>query len=836
MATAAATAKSKRPGREHVAIHDGTLLVDGRPTFLYGGELQYFRVRAPDFDPSRTHRMWEESLNLMLRAGMNLVTTYVPWDYHNPEPGRWDFTGARDLARFLELVAERGMYLCFKPGPLITAEWPGGIGTFGAVPAWWKRAHPEALARRADGKPFSFSAVGRRAQRQPSYLHPTFLEAVREWYARSLAFARPYLGQNLVAVQVDNETNLYWGPLYGGLDYSDVALEHYRAWLERRYGTIDELNLAYSARYAGFGQVAPPTRGSRLLGGGDRRENPRLADWFEANQALCARYLAVLRGMIEAEGFSAPDVLLHTNDSPFGLNLERLPLRDILVYDGKLKNEVCMVALDLYPKQFLISRALQDQPFQTDYFTRLYDHHARSAVGRYAPARGGASPLPPARQATGGESRVLAPLRGAPDVPGFIFAAELQGGFWPLRGLGAPEVRPEATDQIMARSVGRGLKGGSFYVMRDGLNLDGSRYDYGAAIDRDGRTGGRYRVMRRWGRLLERHGARLSRSREIRDEVAILQHGSHAAPRIGVLDHMQRLHTIEQPAMFGWLANAGINPEVLDARLVDLDQLRRYRVVLYQNPDFVDDRTADLLFGYTWAGGALVNFLWPARENPKMARLFPATPRGYRVWRSFSRAGRLTLALNDTRCELESHWYASRWEIEPADRATAEPFLWERRRGGRLGPVVGYVARDQLGCRAFVGTNVYARFNQGSYYRMEPDRLIQASALARYLTGLGGVVPTLSAEGLRCQAWARVAGDSIFVFVINDEPRERLARVNILRPEALGLDAAALYDVTDAFNENLLARTSGEALCTEGLLVPVGAYRSAVVLLEPKKE
>ena len=35
--------------------------------------------------------MWVETLERMGQMGMNLVSTYVPWDYHEPEEGRFEF-------------------------------------------------------------------------------------------------------------------------------------------------------------------------------------------------------------------------------------------------------------------------------------------------------------------------------------------------------------------------------------------------------------------------------------------------------------------------------------------------------------------------------------------------------------------------------------------------------------------------------------------------------------------------------------------------------------------------------------------------------------------------
>ncbi len=794
--------------RGHVQIVDGALLVGGAPVFLFGGELQYFRVRDRGFDPEATWDRWEQSLELMQQAGMNLVTTYVPWDYHSPAPGVWDFSGARDLARFLAMVARRGLYLIFKPGPLITAEWPDGPGSFGAVPRWWKRAHPEALALQADGRPFSFSSRGAPDERQPSYLHPTFLAAARAWLARALAFARPYVGSNLVGVQLDNETNFYWGRRFGGVDYSPAALAHFARFLARCHGEIGRLNQLYGSSYASFDEVPPPRRAPSLLAGRGEgpgaaaTENARLADWIAAGHAQILEYLDTLRLFIEAEGFREPDLLLLTNDSPFGLNLGRLPLRDVQLYDGAVKNRVALTTLDLYPKQYLTSRALQDQPFQADYFTRLYDHHGDLATGEQD----------------------------------FILAAELQGGFWSAPLVGAPPVRPAATDQLLARSIGRGLKGGSVYVVRGGWNADGSSYDYLAAIGADGRPRERYDVLRRWGQLLARHGERLLRAREVRDPIAILQHGRHATPAHGVLDHLQRVHTIEQPALLGWLACAGYNPEVLDARLVDGAALRRHSVVFFQNPEVIDARTAGLLHDYVRGGGLLVMLLWPGSEDRRLRDLFPLRPDGHRVWRSPSRAGRLRASLGrrgeDGDVVVDSYWYATFWQSAPT-AASCTPFLWERTALGRRGRVAGYWIEDELGRRVLLGTSPHALFNQGRYYQVQPARIERATALARWLLARGGVAPTLRAGRPRELAWARVAGETVYLFVINDNARDARVHLELVLPGALGLNPARRYRVTCAFDGSPLASGTGAALAAGGLELDVAGHRAAVAVLEP---
>ena len=798
------TSTTGGPAAPHVEIADGELRIDGEPTFLYGGELHYFRVRDPGFDAAKTHAMWAETLDLMQAAGMNLVTTYVPWDYHAPGPGGYDFTGARDVGRLLEMACERGMYVVYKPGPLITAEWPGGFGTFGAVPLWWKQAHPEALVRAADDSIWSYSPTKDPAQRQPSYLHPTYLAAVEGWYAAALAEARPYLGRCLIAVQIDNETNLYWGNRYGDVDYSTVALAFYRGWLEARYGSIAALNARYGTSYAAFAEVAPPTQkpGSGMS---ERAKNPWYADWYEAGQAQSREYLERLQAMIVAEGFAPPDVLHFTNDSPFALLAGDLTLHNVLVHDGPTKDPIGLCGLDLYPKQITTNDNLFDQPFQTDYFTRLYDHYGDLATG----------------------------------PQDYAYAAELQGGFYKYPVLGHPKVRPEATDQTLARSIGRGLKGGAFYVIRDGLNADGSAYDYLAAITKAGATTERYAVMARWGAMLAERGQDLLRAREVRNRVAIVTDGAYAAPQGGILDDMQRLFTIEGPALFGWLAHAGINPEVVDARLVDATDLAAFKVVFFINPDFVDDRTAELLADYVAGGGVLVNLLWPGsvsrdwKPSPAVDHLrevlFPAAYDGLWVWPNAGRSGPFNAMIGGDAAALESYWYETFW----ADSPEIAPFAWERTEPfGNNGAVVGYVVDDADGRRAFLGTSAFTRYNQDDYFVLDPELLARGRQLARELVALGGEAPLVSAAGVRQLAWARRSDAALYLFVLNDGAQAAAVTIKLHDGAALGITAGATYQLREALSGADLGEKSGAALLTSGLVVTLPAWSTGVVVIE----
>lgn len=809
--TAASRPDARGPGTRHVEIKGGKLLIDGKPTFLYGGELHYFRTRDKGFDAAKTHALWARALDAMKQAGMNLVTTYAPWDYHQRSATWWDFTGARDVGKFIDMACQRGLYVIYKPGPLITAEWPRGFGTFGAVPTWWKKAHPETLVRKANGDYFtySFSLTPDPSQRQPTYLHPTFLADVKTWYARAMAPVRRHLGKCLIGVQLDNETNMYWGDRFGDVDYSATALAHYRAWLKSRYKTVAALNSTYGAQYASFAAVQPPNK-APSSSVKERPKNPWYADWYWAGQAYSRDYLQRLRKMIEDLGFKEPDVMITTNDGPFALLFENFKMRNGLMHDGPTKNPIGITGLDLYPKQMPTNKNLQDQPFQSDYFTRLYDHYNDLATG----------------------------------AQGYVYGAELQGGFFSFPMLGRPTVRVEATSQLMARTVGRGLKGGAFYILAEGYNLDSSKYEYQAALSGDGTRRPRYKTMATWGKMLAREGAELLGATEVTNKVVVLVNGNYQVPQAGVLDDMQRFFAVEYPALFGWLAAASINPEVRDTRLITLADLKRFKVAFYANPDFVDDRTATLLRDYADAGGVLVTTLWPGQVNSRfvsspatrrLCALYPAKPKGYWQWKNTARAGEVNFKLPGEGADrATSFWYTTFWE---AAGAAVEPFARERRAfTGKDGALVGYVARDGGKVRAFLGTSVYSRFNMNDYYTWKPQEVQRAIHLARYLVSLGGEAPIVQTDVARHLAWARRSKARTYLFVINDNSTYDSVHLSFNDMAALGLQAssAATYLVRDALKNTVVGQYTGAALKGSGLTITLPPWTPAVLTVTPR--
>ncbi len=781
--------------RHGVFVQGGELVVDGMVTTLFGGDLHYFRVRDPGFDGTKTQALWRDSLQKMKDAHMNLVSTYFPWDYHAPSDGQWDFQGARDVDAFLKMTCDAGMKVIAKPGPLITGEWPYGFGSYGAVPAWWKAAHPDSLVKKADGSPFSFSLTGDAKQQQPTYLDDTYLASVGGWFDHILPIVKKYVDSRcVIGLQVDNETNLYWANRFGDVDYNPRAVAHYRAFLATRYGSVGTLNAAYGTTYATFDAVVPPSKmpASAL-------DNVAARDWYDAGEAYVLAYMKTVRGMIEARGIHEPDVIFLTNDSPFGI-----PTRNLLVHDGRVKNQVGLTGLDLYPKQLPTNGELNDNPFQVDYDTKLYEVYNHLYTK---------------------------------DPGAFAFGAELQGGFYDFPLGVHPNVAPESTDQLLAKGFGHGLRGGSFYILRGGINLDGSSYDFQAAIGLDGSLRPRYDVLKSWGAMLA--STTLARADEIEDPIAIVQDPAYAVPQAGTNDDLQALYTTEYDALFGWLVNAGFNPAVVDASLATADDLAKYKVVFTLAPQLVDRATAGKLVAYHQGGGVIVQTLDPGsraldgstpKEVSDLAALFPVDSAGMYSWPGLPlRSGMANQKLSGAEGQVRTYWYETFWNARPSDPVS--PLILERQQPlGGDGKIVAFETVENGAPRALLGGYVASVFNASDYYGADVTELGLKRALARHLVGLGGVTPTLSATAVKEEAWARVdRGQGIvYLFVVSDHDAGTV-HVDIADLAPLGLDGATTYSLTELRHGASYGTRTGASLRASGIDVPLPKYGVGVV-------
>ena len=77
---------------------------------------------------------WRDRFKKAKALGLNTITTYIFWNLHEKEQGKFDFAGNLDIAEFAKIAKEEGLWLIARPGPYICTEWD-----FGGIPSWLLR-------------------------------------------------------------------------------------------------------------------------------------------------------------------------------------------------------------------------------------------------------------------------------------------------------------------------------------------------------------------------------------------------------------------------------------------------------------------------------------------------------------------------------------------------------------------------------------------------------------------------------------------------------------------------------------------------------------------------
>ena len=178
-----------------------------------------------DYNPDQwSEETWDDDVCLMKKAGVNTVALAIfSWDRIQPQENRWDFGW---LDRIIDKLGKAG----------IATDLASATAT---APLWLYEKHPEVLPCDKFGHPVN---AGSRQSWSPT--SPVFKEYALT-LCRKLAErygANPYV------------TAWHMGNEYGWNnrnDYSDNALNAFRLWCERKYGTIGALNQAWGATFWG---------------------------------------------------------------------------------------------------------------------------------------------------------------------------------------------------------------------------------------------------------------------------------------------------------------------------------------------------------------------------------------------------------------------------------------------------------------------------------------------------------------------------------------------------------------------------------------------------------
>lgn len=146
-----------------------------------------FQIRSGEIHPQRVPRQhWRHRIRAAKAMGLNTIAFYTFWNTLEQPDGSWDFSGRNDIAAFIDLCQEEGMWVLFRPGPYVCGEWD-----LGGLPAY--------LLKDAE-TPLRYTG------------NKQFMEAQTRYLEKMAEIAIPRLSRNggpILMVQLENEYGSY---------------------------------------------------------------------------------------------------------------------------------------------------------------------------------------------------------------------------------------------------------------------------------------------------------------------------------------------------------------------------------------------------------------------------------------------------------------------------------------------------------------------------------------------------------------------------------------------------------------------------------------------------
>ena len=105
-----------------IGVNNQYLTRDGKAWLPVMGEFHFTRFPADQ---------WETELLKMKASGIDIVAAYIIWDHHEERPGQFNFSGDRDLRRFLTLCRKHDLKVVMRIGP-----WDHAEVRYGGIPDW----------------------------------------------------------------------------------------------------------------------------------------------------------------------------------------------------------------------------------------------------------------------------------------------------------------------------------------------------------------------------------------------------------------------------------------------------------------------------------------------------------------------------------------------------------------------------------------------------------------------------------------------------------------------------------------------------------------------------
>jgi hypothetical protein len=137
------TASAQYPFGSKVTWDKYSLSIDGKRVCPVMGEVHYSRIPENE---------WEAEVKKMKEGGVTIIATYVFWNHVEEQEGVFDWSGQRNLRRFIEVCKAEGMPVVLRVGPFCHGE-----VRLGGIPDWMftkKGSDGKALRMRSEDPVF----------------------------------------------------------------------------------------------------------------------------------------------------------------------------------------------------------------------------------------------------------------------------------------------------------------------------------------------------------------------------------------------------------------------------------------------------------------------------------------------------------------------------------------------------------------------------------------------------------------------------------------------------------------------------------------------------------
>ncbi len=110
------------PDGKTLTVNSRYLELDGKPWLPVMGEFHYSRY---------PEKYWKDEILKMKAGGVQIISTYIFWIHQEEIEGKFDWSGRRDLRKFVQLCGRYGLYVYPRIGP-----WAHGEARNGGFPDW----------------------------------------------------------------------------------------------------------------------------------------------------------------------------------------------------------------------------------------------------------------------------------------------------------------------------------------------------------------------------------------------------------------------------------------------------------------------------------------------------------------------------------------------------------------------------------------------------------------------------------------------------------------------------------------------------------------------------